>query len=338
MNILVTGGAGYIGSHICCELLSTGANVTVLDNFSNSSEVALERVRAISGQSIEVVSGDVRDESLLRTVFRGRRIDTVIHLAGLKAVGDSAKVPLEYYDNNVSGTITLCRIMQEAGVRQLIFSSSATVYGRPQFLPLTEDHPLAPASTYGRTKLMVEKILVDLCQSDPAWHVILLRYFNPIGAHSSGMIGEDPRGVPNNLLPFIAQVAMGRREHLTIFGDDYATPDGTGLRDYIHVMDLAESHVAALGHLAATNGSITVNVGTSRGYTVREVVAEFERASGRHIPCIVADRRSGDVDACYADAGLANRLLGWTARRDLRTMCADAWRWQKQNPDGYKGS
>lgn len=338
MNVLVTGGAGYIGSHICCELLASGAEVTVLDNFSNSKKTSLERVQTLCGRRIDLLTGDVRDESLLHTVFGGRKVEAVIHLAGLKAVGDSTSAPLEYYDNNVAGTITLCRVMQVAGVRQLIFSSSATVYGTPRFLPLTEEHPFAPASPYGQTKLMVENVLADLCKSDSSWHVIALRYFNPIGAHPSGMIGEDPNGKPNNLLPFIAQVATGRRTHLTIFGDDYATEDGTGLRDYIHVMDLAESHVAAIRHLRSARGYLPLNVGTSRGYTVRQVIAEFERACGRPIPFVVAGRRAGDIDEYYADAGLANRLLGWTAKRDLPTMCADTWRWQQQNPDGYRGA
>ncbi len=338
MNILVTGGAGYIGTHVCVELLDGGDDVIVIDNFSNSTETALKRVQTLCGKGIHVVPGDLRDQALVRSVFREHRIDAVIHLAGLKSVGDSTGDPLEYYDNNVVGTITLCRTMQEAGVKHLIFSSSATVYGNPQFLPLTEDHPLDPTNPYGQTKLIAENILIDLCHSDPAWRIIMLRYFNPIGAHSSGQIGEDPRGTPNNLLPYIAQVATGQREYLTIFGEDYATPDGTGLRDYIHVVDLAESHVAALRHLARTDGVLAINVGTGRGYTVREVIAEFERASGRRIPVTVAGRRPGDVDKCFADPGLAQRLLGWAAKRGLRTMCSDAWRWQNQNPNGYQSS
>jgi UDP-glucose 4-epimerase len=337
MNILVTGGAGYIGTHVCVELLDGGDDVIVIDNFSNSTAGALKHVQALCGKMIRVVPGDLRDQALVQSIFREHQIDAVIHLAGLKSVGDSSENPLEYYDNNVTGSITLCRVMQEAGVKHLIFSSSATVYGSPQFLPLTEDHPLDPTNPYGQTKLIIEKLLADLCRSDPAWRVIMLRYFNPIGAHSSGMIGEDPRGTPNNLLPYIAQVATGQREHLTIFGDDYATHDGTGLRDYIHVVDLAESHVTALRHLSQINGALAINIGTGRGYTVREVVAEFERASDRHIPCKVAGRRPGDVDACYADARLASRLLGWTAKRDLRAMCADTWRWRKQNPHGFEG-
>jgi UDP-glucose 4-epimerase len=338
MNILVTGGAGYIGTHVCVELLDGGDDVIVIDNFSNSAATALKRVQTLCGKGIHVVPGDLRDQALVRSIFREHRIDAVIHLAGLKSVGESTGDPLKYYDNNVVGTITLCRTMQEAGVKHLIFSSSATVYGNPQFLPLTEDHPLDPTNPYGQTKLIAENILIDLCHSDPAWRIIMLRYFNPIGAHSSGQIGEDPRGTPNNLLPYIAQVATGQREYLTIFGEDYATPDGTGLRDYIHVVDLAESHVAALRHLARTDGVLAINVGTGRGYTVREVIAEFERASGRRIPVTVAGRRPGDVDKCFADPGLAQRLLGWTAKRGLRTMCSDAWRWQNQNPNGYQSS
>ena len=335
MNILVTGGAGYIGSHICVELASRGIDVTVVDNFSNSSAAALDRVQSLCGRTIDVVVGDVRDDALLPAIFRERRIDAVIHLSGLKAVGESNSDPLKYYDNNVVGTINLCRSMEESGIKNLIFSSSATVYGNPRFLPLTEDHPLEPTNPYGRTKLVAEKLLADLCQSDPDWKVIMLRYFNPIGAHPSGMIGEDPRGTPNNLVPYVAQVATGRRNHLTIFGDDYATPDGTGLRDYIHVVDLAESHVAALQYLPGAIGALPINIGTNRGYTVREIVVEFENVSARPIPCIVAARRAGDVDACYADASLAARLLGWRAKRDLRQMCEDAWRWQSSNPDGY---
>ena len=336
MNVLITGGTGYIGSHICLQLLEAGHDVIAIDNFANSSAVALERVKALCGRSMDIVTGDIRDDAILRLLFQRHQIDAVIHMAGLKAVGESSAYPLEYYDNNVAGSITLFRVMQEAGVKRLIFSSSATVYGKPKFLPLTEEHPLEPTNTYGRTKLAVEKILGDLCHADPEWRVIMLRYFNPIGAHPSGAIGEDPRGIPNNLLPFVAQVATGRRERLTIYGEDYDTPDGTGIRDYVHVLDVADSHVAALEHLSKVDLLTAVNVGTGRGYTVREVVAAFERACGRPIRCVVAARRRGDVDACYADTGLAARILEWTAKRDLDMMCADVWRWQQQNPDGYE--
>jgi UDP-glucose 4-epimerase len=335
-TILVTGGAGYIGTHVCVELLANGANVIVFDNLARSHRRALERVEALSGRSIVFVNGDVRDYQLLCDVFARSSVDAVIHLAGLKAVGESGQQPVLYYDNNVCGTVALCRAMQHGGVKQLVFSSSATVYGEPQFLPLTEAHPLAPTNPYGQSKLIVEMLLHDLHQSDSRWRIAVLRYFNPVGAHPSGMIGEDPRGTPGNLVPYLAQVAIGRQPSLTIFGDDYDTPDGTGLRDYIHVMDLAEAHVRALAFLSDATEILTANLGTGRGYTVLEVVAEFERASGKAIPCAVAGRRSGDVAACYADATLAGKVLDWRARRDLRAMCADAWRWQDSNPRGYE--
>lgn len=334
--ILVTGGAGFIGTHVCTELLRSGAKVVVLDNLSRSHQRALDRVEMISGHLVHFVEGDIRDYPSLSRIFAEIRIDAVVHLAGLKSVGESVQDPVLYYDNNVGGMITLCRAMQDHGVKKMVFSSSATVYGEPRFLPLTEAHPLGPTNPYGQTKLIGELLLNDTYRADPEWRIAVLRYFNPVGAHPSGLIGEDPRGVPNNLVPFVAQVAVGRQSKLSIYGDDYETHDGPGLRDYIHVMDLAEAHVAALAHLADAQGQLIANLGTGRGHTVLEVIAEFERASGRQIPFVIVGRRAGDVAACYAEAKLAERVLGWKARRGLREMCADAWHWQNANPHGYE--
>ena len=336
-TLLVTGGAGYIGSHTCVELLQAGYGVVVADNLCNSRREVFGRIERIAGRAVTFHECDVRDAAALRGIFREYAIDAVLHFAGLKAVGESVDRPIEYYDNNVGGTLALCRAMAEAGVRRLVFSSSATVYGDPDAVPVREDHPLRPTNPYGHSKAMIEAILQDLFRSDPAWKIALLRYFNPVGAHESGLIGEDPGGVPNNLLPFIAQVAVGRREALNVYGNDYPTPDGTGVRDYIHVVDLARGHLAALEKLATTSEVLSVNLGTGRGYSVLEMVEAFRRASGRDIPYRIVARRPGDVAACYADPALAARLLGWRAERGLERICRDAWRWQSMNPDGYAG-
>ena len=323
---LVTGGAGYIGSHTVVELLAAGHQVTVVDNLCNSKLSVLDRIAQIAGRSPVFVEADVRDRAALEQVLPG--CDAVIHFAGLKAVGESVAQPLRYYDNNVAGSIALLEAMAETRVRTLVFSSSATVYGDPAALPIGEDAPLSAANPYGRSKLMVEDMLRDLAKSDPGWRVGLLRYFNPVGAHASGLIGEDPSGIPNNLLPYVAQVAVGRLARLQVFGGDYPTVDGTGVRDYIHVVDLARGHLAALDYLRGYAGMLTVNLGTGRGYSVLEVVRAFERASGRSVPYDIVARRPGDIAACYADPTLARELLGWQARHDLDAMCADAWRWQ----------
>jgi UDP-glucose 4-epimerase len=335
MKILVTGGAGYIGSHTCLELLAAGCEVVVLDNLSNASQESLRRVAEITGRAPRFVRGDVRDESALRQVFAGHRIEAVIHFAGLKAVGESVEQPIRYYDNNVNGSLCLLRAMDAAGVRRLVFSSSATVYGDPHVVPIREDFLLSVTNPYGRSKLMVEDILRDLCLSDPRWQVALLRYFNPVGAHESGLIGEDPNGIPNNLMPFVSQVAIGKRPEVVVFGNDYPTPDGTGVRDYIHVVDLARGHLKALDALRNTQGALTINLGTGRGYSVLEMIKAFSLACGRELPYRIAARRPGDVAACYADPSLAAEVLGWRAERNIEQMCADSWRWQSQNPDGY---
>lgn len=337
MKVMVTGGAGYIGSHTCVELLAAGHVPVVVDNFCNSRPEALTRVRAIAGREFPVHAMDVRDREALRRVFAAERPDAVIHFAGLKAVGESVAAPWRYYDNNLGSTLALVEVMREAGCRRLVFSSSATVYGIPETVPLTEDSPLAAINPYGRTKLMIEQMLRDLAQAEPDWQVALLRYFNPVGAHASGHIGEDPTGLPNNLMPFVTQVAVGRLPRLRIFGGDYPTPDGTGVRDYLHVVDLAQGHVKALDWLATARpgGATAINLGTGRGRSVLELVRAFEAASGRAIPCDIVPRRPGDAASCCADPALAARLLGWTATRDLDAMCRDAWRWQSQNPQGY---
>ncbi len=337
-RVLVTGGAGYIGSHTCLELLGAGFDVVALDNLSNSSRVAVERVAGLAGRELPFVEADVRDRAALDALFRSAPFHAVVHFAGLKAVGESVEKPLEYFDNNVGGTVTLLHAMREAGVKTIAFSSSCTVYGDPASVPIREDFPVgAVTNPYGRTKLVVEEVLRDLAASDPAWSVGLLRYFNPVGAHESGRIGEDPAGIPNNLMPFVAQVAVGRREFLRVFGDDYPTPDGTGVRDYIHVVDLALGHVKALEKLAGLRGVNVWNLGTGRGCSVLDVVRAFEEASGRPIPYRVVPRRPGDVAATWADPSKAAAELGWKATRDLRRMCEDSWRWQSANPQGYAG-
>ena len=335
LSILVTGGAGYIGSHTCLELLKAGHRVTVVDNLDNSSEESLRRVQALAGRELAFHKVDICDGGALADVFATGTFDAVVHFAGLKAVGESSRIPLRYYDNNITGTLELLKAMDAHGCRNLVFSSSATVYGDPASVPITEDFPLSATNPYGRTKLFIEEILRDLCAADPRWTCVLLRYFNPIGAHESGRLGEDPRGLPNNMMPYVMQVAIGRLPELSVYGDDYPTSDGTGVRDYIHVVDLAEGHVAALRRLFDAPGSFTVNLGTGRGYSVLELVAAYARASGRPVPYAVVARRPGDVAACYADPSLAQQLLGWQARHDLDRMCADSWRWQQHNPNGF---
>ena len=333
--IFVTGGAGYIGSHTCVELLNAGHDVTVFDNFSNSQPEALARVQRITGLQPTLIQGDIRDRNALTSALAQSGASAVIHFAGLKAVGESVQQPLRYYDNNVVGTVRLLDAMVDCGVKSLVFSSSATVYGEPQRLPLTEDHPLATTNPYGQTKLVIEEMLRDLYRSDPSWRINILRYFNPVGAHASGLIGEDPQGIPNNLLPFVAQVAVGRRPFLNVWGNDYATPDGTGVRDYIHVVDLALGHLKALERLQQQAECQAINLGTGVGYSVLDMVRAFEQASGQPVPYQVAPRRAGDIAACYADPAQALALLGWRAERGLDAMCADSWRWQSGNPHGY---
>ena len=337
MHILVTGGAGYIGSHTCLELLTAGHEVTVVDNLSNAKEESLRRVMDLTGRKLIFHQLDLRDREALRTVFTttAAPFAAVIHFAGLKAVGESVAKPLWYYQNNISGTLVLCETMVEFGVKNLVFSSSATVYGDPHKVPITEDFPLSCTNPYGRSKLMIEEILRDLHLADPSWNIALLRYFNPVGAHSSGRIGEDPNGIPNNLMPYIAQVAAGKLTRLAVFGDDYPTKDGTGVRDYIHVVDLALGHLKAISKLTENPGVFTCNLGTGQGYSVLEMVAAFASASGREIPYAVVGRRAGDVAACFADPTFAARELGWRASRGLAEMCADTWRWQVANPQGY---
>lgn len=335
MNILVTGGAGYIGSITCVRLIEAGYTPVILDNFCNSKPSVVDRIAGVAGARPALIEGDIRDRALLDRTLAAHKIDAVIHFAGLKAVGESVVKPLAYYENNLGGTLTLLQALDAAGVRTLIFSSSATVYGDPARVPILEDFPTGATNPYGRTKLMTEEILRDIVCASPDWSVTLLRYFNPVGAHPSGMLGEDPQGIPNNLMPFISQVAVGRREHLTVFGNDYPTPDGTGVRDYIHVLDLADGHVAALRHADGKAGVHIFNLGTGRGNSVLEMLAAFEKACGRTIPYAIAPRRSGDVAACWADPAKAARELGWQARLGLDEMCADAWRWQSLNPQGY---
>jgi len=334
--ILVTGGAGYIGSHTAISLIEAGYEIVIFDNFSNASMESIRRVEQITGRSIPVVEGDIRDEDALRKLFERYTIDAVIHFAGLKAVGESVEQPLRYYDNNVNGTITLCRVMQAYGCKSIIFSSSATVYGDPHTVPIREDFPLSATNPYGRSKLMIEEMLRDLYRSDEAWKIVLLRYFNPVGAHPSGLIGESPNDIPNNLMPYISQTAVGKREMLQVFGGDYPTPDGTGVRDYIHVMDLAEGHLKALQKLENFDRVMTINLGTGQGYSVLEMVKAFEEASGKKVPYQIVSRRPGDIATCYADPGYAKKVLDWEAKRGIEEMCADAWRWQSQNPNGYQ--
>ena len=335
MKILVTGGAGYIGSHTTLLLLDAGYDVIVFDNFSNASAESIRRVEALTDKKTILIEGDIRSRKDLEAVFSNHKIDAVIHFAGLKAVGESVEQPLRYYENNVCGTVQLCEVMAEHGCRQIVFSSSATVYGDPHTTPIKEDFPLSATNPYGRSKLFVEEILKDLYISDAEWKVILLRYFNPVGAHESGRIGEDPSGIPNNLMPFIAQTAVGKREKLSIFGNDYDTHDGTGVRDYIHVVDLAEGHLKALEKLPDIKGVLTVNLGTGQGYSVLDMVKAFEKASGKKVPYVFAPRRNGDIAKCYADPAYAKKVLGWEAKRGIEEMCEDTWRWQSQNPNGY---
>ncbi|BCV37247.1 UDP-glucose 4-epimerase GalE [Shewanella indica] len=337
MTILVTGGAGYIGTHTLVELLAAGKEVVVIDNLSNSSVEALARVEEISGKSVLFYQGDILNKAFLQKVFSDHSFEAVIHFAGLKAVGESVAQPLRYYENNVTGTLILCQVMKEYGVRNLVFSSSATVYGDPASLPITETFPTSATNPYGQSKLMVEHILADLAAAEPNWNIARLRYFNPVGAHKSGRIGEDPNDIPNNLMPFIAQVAVGKRDKLSVFGNDYPTVDGTGVRDYIHVVDLAIGHLKALDKLATNPGLVTYNLGTGQGYSVLEMVKAFEKACNKAIPFEFAPRRPGDIAACYADPAHAAKELGWKAEHSLQDMADSSWNWQSNNPNGYKG-
>jgi len=336
MAVLVTGGAGYIGSHTCVELLNEGYDVVVIDNLSNSSEKSLERVQEITGKKLTFYKADLLDREAVENIFRNEKIDSVIHFAGLKAVGESVLKPLEYYYNNITGTLILCDTMRKYGVKDLVFSSSATVYGNPQTVPIKEDFPLSATNPYGRTKLMIEQILGDLYAADDTWSIVLLRYFNPVGAHKSGRIGEDPRGIPNNLVPYITQVAVGKLEFLGVFGNDYDTHDGTGVRDYIHVVDLAKGHIKALEKLKGSKGIFTYNLGTGKGYSVMEMLKSFEKVCGKPIKYKIMPRRPGDIAVCYADPAKAKEELGWVAEKGLQEMCEDSWRWQENNPNGYE--
>ena len=336
MNILVTGGAGYIGSHTCLELLECGYGVVVVDNLCNASPKSLDRVRKLTGKEIRFYEGDVRDEQLLRRIFEENRIDAVIHFAGLKAVGESVAQPWRYYDNNLNSTLVLTKVMEEVGVKRIIFSSSATVYSGDNEMPLRETSRTGNCTNpYGWTKYMTEQILSGMATADPQWSIVLLRYFNPIGAHASGMIGEDPRGIPNNLMPYITQVAVGRREKLSVYGNDYDTHDGTGVRDYIHVVDLSKGHVAAVNYTAEHTGCQVFNLGTGTGYSVLDMVKAFVAANGVDVPYVITDRRPGDLATCYADPAKSEELLGWRAQKNLEDMCRDSWNWQKKNPQGY---
>lgn len=335
MAILVTGGAGYIGSHTCIELLNAGYEVVVVDNLCNASKKSLDRVKEITGKDLTFYEDDLLDRAAIEHIFEQEKIDSVIHFAGLKAVGESVSKPLEYYYNNITGTLVLCDVMRNHGVKNIVFSSSATVYGSPKTVPIKEDFPLSVTNPYGRTKLMLEEIFRDFAVADPEWNIILLRYFNPIGAHESGKIGENPKGIPNNLMPYITQVAIGKLNCLGVFGDDYDTPDGSGVRDYIHVVDLAVGHVKAIEKLEEKKGVITYNLGTGVGYSVLDMVKAFEKASGKQIKYEIKPRRAGDIATCYADASLAKAELGWEAKKNLEDMCTDSWKWQKNNPNGY---
>lgn len=336
-NILITGGAGYIGSHTAVELLNKNYNVIVYDNLSNSSRISIDRVEEITGKKISFYEADILDKDKLKEVLVNEKIDVLIHCAALKSVGESVSKPLEYYHNNLTGTLTTLEAMKEVGCKNLIFSSSATVYGNPKSVPITEDFPKGECTNpYGWSKSMMEQIMIDLQKSDPEWKIVLLRYFNPIGAHKSGKIGEDPQGIPNNLLPYIAQVAVGKLDYLRVFGDDYDTVDGTGVRDYIHVVDLAKGHVCAIDKLDSLDGVSIINLATGNGYSVLEVVKAFEEASGRKVPYKIVGRREGDIAKCFADATMAYKLLGWKAENGIKEMCEDSWRWQKNNPNGYE--
>lgn len=337
MAILVTGGAGYIGSHTCVELLDAGYDVVVLDNLSNSSEKSLDRVKALTGKEVKFYKGDILDRDILNKIFKEEKIDSCIHFAGLKAVGESVAKPWEYYNNNIAGTLTLVDVMRQNGCKSIIFSSSATVYGDPAQIPITEECPKGQCTNpYGWTKSMLEQILMDIYKADNEWNVILLRYFNPIGAHESGLIGEDPKGIPNNLVPYIAQVAVGKLEKLGVFGDDYDTPDGTGVRDYIHVVDLAKGHVKALKKFEEKPEVRIYNLGTGIGYSVLDVLHAYEEACGKTLPYEIKPRRAGDIATCYCDATKAKEELGWAAEKGIKEMCADSWKWQSMNPDGYR--
>ncbi|MFH2057361.1 MAG: UDP-glucose 4-epimerase GalE [Pseudomonadota bacterium] len=338
MKILVTGGAGYIGSHTCIELLNENYDVVVLDNFSNSSEESLSRIQAITGKSLNFYKTDLLNEHDIHAVFNDHKIDAVIHFAGLKAVGESVSIPLKYFSNNITGTLNLLNVMKNHSVKNIVFSSSATVYGDPASLPIKEDFPLSATNPYGRTKLMIEEILQDLHVSDNSWNIALLRYFNPVGAHISGKIGEDPNGIPNNLVPYISKVAIGSLPRLSVFGDNYDTPDGTGVRDYIHVMDLAMGHIKTLPKLFTNPGVVIYNLGTGKGFSVLEMVKGFEIASKQKVAFQIVGRRPGDIAACWADPTKAGRELGWKAQKTLADMCKDTWRWQKNNPNGYQNN
>ncbi|NKF50106.1 UDP-glucose 4-epimerase GalE [Shewanella sp. WXL01] len=336
MSILVTGGAGYIGSHTIVELFGLSNDIVVLDNLTNSSSESLSRITEITGKKVTFYQGDILDRAALCKIFTKHQIEAVIHFAGLKAVGESVEQPLKYYHNNVTGTVTLCEVMAEFGVKNLVFSSSATVYGNPASLPITETFPTFATNPYGQSKLMVENILNDLAKSDESWNIACLRYFNPVGAHESGLIGENPNGIPNNLMPFISQVAVGKREHLSVFGNDYDTHDGTGVRDYIHVVDLARGHLSALTKLKSNPGLVTYNLGTGVGYSVLDMVSEFENAADKKIPYKLVDRRPGDIDSCYSDPTKAKAELGWEATHTLKDMVASSWKWQSMNPNGFE--
>ena len=336
MKVLVTGGAGYIGSHTVLLLVQNGYEPVVIDNLCNSSRESLKRIEKLAGVKIPFFEADIRDREALDRIFADERPEAVIHFAGLKAVGESSEKPLLYFENNITGSLTLFAAMKEAGCKKIIFSSSATVYGKPESVPIREDFKTGVTNPYGRTKLMLEEMLSDIYKADNEWDIMLLRYFNPIGAHESGMIGEDPAGIPNNLVPYIARVAVGKLDHINVFGDDYDTPDGTGVRDYIHVMDLADGHVKALDHINGA-GLRIYNLGTGRGYSVLEVIDAFSKACGKDLPYVIGPRRAGDIDACYADPSKALKELGWKAERGIGQMCADSWRWQSMNPDGYSG-
>ncbi|MFT4634915.1 MAG: UDP-glucose 4-epimerase [Arenicella sp.] len=334
-KILVTGGAGYIGSHTVVSLVEQGFEVVVLDNFSNSRPMSMRRVEQITGVKVEVINADLRNEQLMKAAFRAHKFDAVIHFAGLKAVGESIQQPLRYYQNNVDGSLQLLKAMSDSACKKIVFSSSATVYGDPSSVPITESFPLSATNPYGQSKLMVENILRDLFSSDKDWQISILRYFNPVSAHESGVIGEDPNGIPNNLMPYISQVGVGRLECLSVYGDDYDTPDGTGVRDYIHVVDLADAHIKALKALNSNHGCQSYNIGTGRGYSVLEMVKAFERASGQAIKLKIVPRRAGDIASCYADTGKSAQTLGWLAKRNLDDMMRDLWHWQQTNPNGY---
>lgn len=335
MAILITGGAGYIGSHTCVELVNAGYEVIVVDNLTNSKKESLSRINKLTGKEITFYKIDILDKKKLEKIFAENTIDTVIHFAGLKAVGESVQIPLRYYHNNISGTLILCEVMNKYNVRKMVFSSSATVYGTPRSVPISEDFPLSGTNPYAKTKLMIEDILRDLYHSDNNWSISLLRYFNPIGAHESGMIGEDPNGIPNNLMPYISQVAVGKLKELPVFGNDYPTIDGTGVRDYIHVVDLAKGHLKACQRIQTTTGIEAYNLGTGKGYSVLEIVAAFEKESGKKVPYKILERRPGDIAICYSDPTKAKEKLGWTAEKGIDEMCRDAWRWQLKNPNGY---